>query len=537
MERTKSATHGLAHFAIAMAQQLSPFTPVPQYPVSSQAWIVPTHKAYKLALRNQPLFPDVRRMLVDLQSIGDSDNTFDECDDAAEFSIGVIRSATSSLTSDGSLPMSPQDQCATSARWLHFDGLPEEDSSTGYIVDSFNELSLAEPITQKELVASFDEKPLASNVGPKSEDTVTVHEFASFSWVRALGEGGFAATVAVRERTRTEPCDNTKGRLLCLKIFVKSTMRKQDLVFGVQRELLAYQALASADRDQASTFVMQLDGALEDPDRIYFAMELMKYDLMAVLTEGKPGRSQHRKRWIAQIAAGLDALHGLGIIHRDIKPENLMIDCRDNIRIADLGASYISPRRERLFAAGEYTDEMLGTWPYIAPEVMDTKDKPKSKRKSYGTAVDYWALGCILFELEAPGSPLLFETEEDLNHYRRWDVEKTQGLSFIAAMGLPHGAESLVLGLVHLDPRRRYDIKDLRQHGYFRKGDGTSEFDNIEALALNRPKSHLNEDGDEIANLDSPPVFRPIMKKPTGAVHPSSFDNLCWINPRGIWGR
>lgn len=29
--------------------------------------------------------------------------------------------------------------------------------------------------------------------------------------------------------------------------------------------------------------------------------ELMKYDLMAVLTEGKPGRQQNKKRWIAQI--------------------------------------------------------------------------------------------------------------------------------------------------------------------------------------------------------------------------------------------
>ena len=27
----------------------------------------------------------------------------------------------------------------------------------------------------------------------------------------------------------------------------------------------------------------------------------MKYDLMAVLTEGKPGRKHNKKRWIAQI--------------------------------------------------------------------------------------------------------------------------------------------------------------------------------------------------------------------------------------------
>ena len=145
---------------------------------------------------------------------------------------------------------------------------------------------------------------------------------------------------------------------------------------------------------------------------------------MAVLTEGKPGKEENKTRWIAQIvrgnliicselaplstiqAAGLDALHGFGIIHRDVKPENLMIDYRDNIRISDFGASYVNAGRERLHAAGRYTDEVLGTWPYTAPEVMDTRGKPKHSRRGYGTAVDYWALGCIVFELESPGSPV-----------------------------------------------------------------------------------------------------------------------------------
>ena len=61
------------------------------------------------------------------------------------------------------------------------------------------------------------------------------------------------------------------------------------------------------------------------------------------------------------------------------------------------------------------------------------------------------------------------------------------------------------------------------------------EFDDVERRALDRPISCLDENGDEIARLDSPPVFSPVMKKPTGPVNPSSFDNLCWLNPRGIW--
>jgi len=32
------------------------------------------------------------------------------------------------------------------------------------------------------------------------------------------------------------------------------------------------------------------------------------------------------KKWIAQMALGIDALHKIGIIHGDIKPENVMLN-------------------------------------------------------------------------------------------------------------------------------------------------------------------------------------------------------------------
>ena len=46
-----------------------------------------------------------------------------------------------------------------------------------------------------------------------------------------------------------------------------------------------------------------------------------------------------------------------------------------------------------------YTDAYVGTWPYIAPEVLE--NKTKTRRIPYGIEVDYWSLGCIIFELES----------------------------------------------------------------------------------------------------------------------------------------
>lgn len=98
---------------------------------------------------------------------------------------------------------------------------------------------------------------------------------------------------------------------------------------------------------------------------------------------------------------GLSAIHAAGIIHRDIKPENLLVDYRDNIRITDFGTAYLNDHGAALHAWGDYTDEIIGTGPYMAPEIHDNKRRVNGNMKKYGMAVDYWALGCVTYELEA----------------------------------------------------------------------------------------------------------------------------------------
>lgn len=44
-----------------------------------------------------------------------------------------------------------------------------------------------------------------------------------------------------------------------------------------------------------------------------------------------------------------------------------------------------------------YCWESVGTWPYAAPELT------LAKNPLYGLEVDYWALGCIAFEMEGWG--------------------------------------------------------------------------------------------------------------------------------------
>lgn len=95
-------------------------------------------------------------------------------------------------------------------------------------------------------------------------------------------------------------------------------------------------------------------------------------------------------------ALGIDALHRMGVVHRDLKAENVLVDRvgpGGNARIADFNAALVvSPGRA--LADGEvFARDVVGSEPYVAWEV--------GRRVWYGKAVDWWALGCLVFDLVA----------------------------------------------------------------------------------------------------------------------------------------
>jgi serine/threonine protein kinase len=134
-------------------------------------------------------------------------------------------------------------------------------------------------------------------------------------------------------------------------------------------------------------------------------------------------------------ALGIESLHEMGIMHRDIKAENILVDSRENVRIADFGLAHME--KKSLHRWGEYTSEFSGTPQCMAPEMLRNKGLPAHRMKRYGLAVDWWALGCLLFELESWGqvrclviSPPfmwlhvawqgLFASEEEVHGYVSW---------------------------------------------------------------------------------------------------------------------
>ncbi|MBI3890526.1 MAG: serine/threonine protein kinase [Candidatus Wallbacteria bacterium] len=88
-----------------------------------------------------------------------------------------------------------------------------------------------------------------------------------------------------------------------------------------------------------------------------------------------------------EIALGLEAAHGAGVVHRDLKPENVLLTADGQPKVCDFGlAKADRPGQTVKTQAGV----ILGTPGYIAPEAI--------LGRSAGPPADIYALGVLLYE-------------------------------------------------------------------------------------------------------------------------------------------
>ncbi|KAM4772649.1 rhodopsin kinase GRK7 [Rhinophrynus dorsalis] len=195
---------------------------------------------------------------------------------------------------------------------------------------------------------------------------------------RVLGKGGFGEVCAIQVK-------NTGQMYACKKLDKKRLKKKN----GEKMALLEKEILEKVN----SPFVVKLAYAYESKSHLCLVMSLMNGgDLkFHIYNIGEKGLEMSRVIfYCAQICCGILHLHSLKILYRDMKPENVLLDDNGNCRLSDLGLAV-------KVKEGHPINNKAGTAGYMAPEIL--------KNMNYSYPVDWFAMGCSVYEMIAGHTP------------------------------------------------------------------------------------------------------------------------------------
>ena len=308
-----------------------------------------------------------------------------------------------------------------------------------------------------------------------------------FQILTQVGQGGYGQVYLAQKKDTREIC--------ALKVMSKKLLFKLDEI----RHILTERDILTAAK---SEWLVKLFYAFQDPDHIYLAMEYVPGgDFRTLLNSTGVLHNRHARFYISEMFSCIDALHVLGYIHRDLKPENFLIDSTGHVKLTDFGlaAGMLNPgkiesmrvkleevgntnvpfgrpmehrtvkeRREGYRSLRErdvnYAKSIVGSPDYMAPEVL--------KGEEYDFTVDYWSLGCILFEALAGYPPFAGATvDETWQNLKRWQKVLRKPEYDDPNYFLSKRTWGLITRLVAAKQQRFSNIKEIHTHDYFAEVD------------------------------------------------------------------
>src|SRR5262245_48628592 len=255
---------------------------------------------------------------------------------------------------------------------------------------------------------------------------------ARFRVTREIGRGGHGIVY--------EAQDTLLGRNVALKT-LRPACADAD-TFTPEREACL---LSSVD----SPYVGAIYDLVRDGETVILVMELVQGPTLGMRIQAGPLPWREVAILGVQLARGLKALHGAGIVHRDIKPSNIRLSSGGVLKILDLGVGRWLPADARQ-AAESLERFVVGTVPYMSPEQQ--QGCPADARS------DIYACGSVLYEM-ATGV-------RRVNAPRRQQVGRGESASPVPPRtlmsDLPAWLDRAITRAIEADPDRRFQTaRDL----------------------------------------------------------------------------
>eukprot|EP00268_Persea_americana_P024871 TRINITY_DN2425_c0_g2_i5.p1 TRINITY_DN2425_c0_g2~~TRINITY_DN2425_c0_g2_i5.p1 ORF type:complete len:233 (-),score=36.39 TRINITY_DN2425_c0_g2_i5:420-1118(-) len=184
--------------------------------------------------------------------------------------------------------------------------------------------------------------------------------------------------------------------------------------------------------------------------------------------------------YAAEVVVALEYLHCQGIIYRDLKPENVLIQSNGHVSLTDFDLSCLTSCKPQLLLQNttdkkkhkkrqlppifvaepmRASNSFVGTEEYIAPEIITGA--------GHTSAVDWWALGILLYEMLYGYTPFRGKTRQ-----KTFANILHKDLKFPLSIPVSLHARQLMHHLLHRDPRNRLasfeGANEVKQHPFFR---------------------------------------------------------------------
>lgn len=302
-------------------------------------------------------------------------------------------------------------------------------------------------------------------------------KYGDFKILTQVGQGGYGQVYLAKKSDSKEVC--------ALKVLNKKLLLKLDEI----RHILTERDILTASK---SPWLVKLLYAFQDPENVYLAMEFVPGgDYRTLLNNTGVLNPRHTRFYISEMFCALEALHKLGYIHRDLKPENFLIDSTGHIKLTDFGLASGAISKQRVESMKiklnalkdmqvpfrsvierrkmyrslrqsdiNYASSVVGSPDYMALEVL--------QGRSYDYTIDYWSLGCMLFETLAGYPPFAGSTtDETYANLQNWTTTLHRPQYEDGRYVFSDRTWNLVQRLITSPAKRFRSFDEIKQHPYF----------------------------------------------------------------------